>query len=85
MQTQKRLQYRVDTELPYRHKKVYGAEEQGISFTISPSLRLSTPDFLGKVCIIGLERRSAQLYNLRSKECYSVQFLRTDNLLIFIK
>ena len=45
MQTQKRLQYRVGTELPSRHKKVYGAEEQGISFTISPSLRLSTPVF----------------------------------------
>ena len=40
------LQYRVATELPYRHKNVYGAEEKGNSFAISPSLRLSTPVFL---------------------------------------
>ena len=45
MQTLFCLQYRVATELPYRLNKVYGAEEKGNSFVISPSLRLSTPDF----------------------------------------
>ena len=45
MQTLFCLQYRVATELPYRLNKVYCAEEKGNSFVISPSLRLSTPDF----------------------------------------
>ena len=63
------LQYRVATELPYRHKNVYGAEKKGNSFAISPSLRLSTPVFLLRfaVQIFMLQRLSA--LNFRRRTC----------------
>ena len=70
------LQYRVATELPLRHNMVYGAEEKGNSFVISPSLRLSTPDYLA--CAIKIFR----LYLFKPVIC-KIDSLRLLYLLLY--